>query len=132
MKKPERSEPPRPGPRDPGGRERRAHPRVTCDGTITLDLDDGSHRARLRDVSRAGICFFLDRPLAEMTILSVRIDLPRGDGQEAARIDARGVVVRCLPIAKALDHYEIALFLNDVTESQRERLDAFVAAAAVG
>ena len=109
------------------GRERRAHPRAVCDGSITIQLDDGAHRARLRDVSRAGICFYLDRPLAEMTILSVRIDLPRRAEGEPERIDGRGVVVRCLPLAKGVDHFEIALFLNELAESQRVRLDAFVA-----
>lgn len=113
---------------NPGGRERRAHPRATCDGSITIQLDDGAHRARLRDVSRAGICFYLDRPLAEMTILSVRIDLPIGLHGEPARIDGRGAVVRCERIARAVDHYEIALFLNELGDQQREHLDAYVAA----
>jgi hypothetical protein len=113
-------------PHTSGGRERRAHPRATCDGSITIRLDDGAHRARLRDVSRAGICFFLDRPVAEMTILSVHIDLPARGPQVAERIEGRGVVVRCLPIARAVDHYEIAVFLNEIGEPLRERLDAFV------
>jgi PilZ domain-containing protein len=111
------------------GRERRAHPRANCDGTITIQLADGAHQARLRDVSRAGICFFLDRPLAEMTMLAVRIDLPARERQAPVRIDGRGVVVRCQPIAKALEHYEIAVFLNELAEPQRDRLDAFVAAS---
>ena len=112
------------------GRERRAHPRAVCDGSITIQLDSGAHRARLRDVSRAGICFFLDRALAEMTILSVRIDLPGRNGEQPTRIEGRGVVVRCLQIAKGVDHFEIALFLNELAEPQRERLDAFVSASA--
>jgi hypothetical protein len=116
--------------RTTGERERRAHPRAVCDGSITIVLEDGSHRARLRDVSRAGISFFLDRPLAEMTILSVRIDLPGGAPGEPTRLDGRGVVVRCLPISRAIDHYEIALFLNEMSEPQRAHLDAFVAASA--
>jgi hypothetical protein len=116
--------------RTPGGRERRAHPRAIYDGTITILLDDGPHHARLRDVSRAGICFYLDRPLAEMTILSVRIELPSGARGEPAHIEGRGVVVRCLPIARAVDHYEIALFLNELGDPQRAHLDAFVAASA--
>jgi len=112
-----------------GGRERRAHPRAACEGSLTLQLDDGAYRARLRDVSRAGICFYLDRPVAEMTVLAVRIELPARHGNEAVRIDGRGVVVRCLPISKGVEHYEIAVFLNDLTDSQRERLDRFVATA---
>jgi hypothetical protein len=112
-----------------GGRERRAHPRAACDGTITLTLEDGIHQARLRDVSRAGIAFFLDRPLKEMTILSVRIELAAKGRAQATEIEGRGAVVRCLPIARGVEHYEIALFLNDMSELQRERLDTFVAAS---
>jgi hypothetical protein len=114
----------------PGGSERRAHPRAICDGSITIQLQDGSHRARLRDVSRAGICFYLDRPVSEMTVLAVRIELPNGAPGSPARIEGRGVVVRCQPIARAVDHYEIALFLNELGEPQRAQLDAFVAASA--
>jgi hypothetical protein len=109
------------------GRERRAHPRAPFDGTLTLALPDGTHRARLRDVSRAGICFFLDRPLAEMTVLAIRVDLPARARREPISIEGRGVVVRCLPISKGVEHYEIAVFLNDLGELQRECLDAFVA-----
>jgi len=112
-----------------GGRERRAHPRAACEGSLTLQLDDGAYRARLRDVSRAGICFYLDRPVAEMTVLAVRIELPARGGAEAQRIDGRGVVVRCLPISKGVEHFEIAVFLNDLADSQRERLDRFVGTA---
>jgi hypothetical protein len=115
--------------RIPAGRERRAHPRAACGGSLTLQLDDGPRSARLRDVSRAGICFYLDRPLAEMTLLAVRMDLPGRQRGAPARVEGRGVVVRCRPIARAVDHYEIAVFLNELPEPQRELLDAFVAAA---
>jgi hypothetical protein len=114
----------------PQGRERRAHPRADCDGTITIQLANGAHQARLRDVSRAGICFFLDQPLSEMTMLAVRIDLPARARQAAARIEGRGVVVRCKPIARAVEHFEIAVFLNELGEAQRDHLDAFVASSA--
>jgi hypothetical protein len=109
------------------GRERRAHPRAQCDATLHLDLADGTHRARLRDVSRAGLCFFLDRPLPEMTLLGVRIDLPGRTHEPNVRIQGRGVVVRSLPISRGVDHYEIAVFLNELGEAEREALDAFVA-----
>ncbi len=113
-----------------GPRERRAHPRATCDWPITVLLEDGAHPARLRDVSRAGISFYLDRRIAEMTLLGVRVELPASGGAPASRIEGRGVVVRCQPIARRVDHYEVALFLNELSEPQRELLDAFVAAAA--
>jgi len=115
--------------RVPSGRERRAHPRARYDGTIRIQLEDGEHRARLRDVSRSGICFFLDRPLTEMTLLGVRIELPARPPRPAARIEGRGVVVRCQPIARGVAHYEVAVFLNELTDPSRAQLDAFVASA---
>jgi len=115
----------------PADRERRAHPRACCDSSITIQLDDGAHHARLRDVSRAGLCFFLDRPIPEMTRLAVRIDLPAVGAVESTCIESRGVVVRCLPISRAVKHFEIALFLNELGESEREHLDAFVASVAL-
>jgi hypothetical protein len=117
-------------PETPRGRERRKHPRASCDCTITIQLDDGPRRARLRDISRAGLCFFLDRPLTEMTLLAVRIDLPAVGRGAALHIQGQGVVVRCLPIAQGVDHYEVAVFLNSLGEEQREQLDLFVSALA--
>ena len=52
-----------------GGAERRQHPRARADWPITIVLDDGVHEAKIRDVSRGGVCFFLDRPVPEMTAL---------------------------------------------------------------
>jgi hypothetical protein len=37
------------------------------------------------------------------------------------------VVVRCQPLSPRVDHYEIAVFLNDINEENRDRLDAYVA-----
>ena len=109
------------------GRERRAHPRATCDWPLTIQLQDGAHPARLRDISRAGLCFFIDRPIPEMTVLSLDIVFPGSGGPGPGRIEARGVVVRCQRIARLFDHYEVAVFLNELGEAQRESLDAFVA-----
>jgi hypothetical protein len=116
-------------PRPVQPRERRAHPRAACDWPITIQLQDGAHPGRLRDVSRAGISFFLDRRIPEMTILSVRIELPaaRRSGQDW--IDGRGVVVRCQPISRGVEHYEVAVFLDTLSEADRERLSSFVGAA---
>lgn len=106
--------------------ERRRHPRVAVDWPLTISLPDGSHEARLRDVSRAGICFFLDRRIPEMTVLELDFRLP-GPGPER-RVVGSGVVVRCQPLSRHVDHYEVAVFLNDLSDDNRQRLQAFVAA----
>lgn len=109
----------------PDGRERRQHERARAEWPITIRLEDGEHEAKLRDVSRGGICFFLDRPINEMTVLEVAFDLPVATGLR--RISGVGVVVRSDKISQALDHYEIAVFLQDMAAPDRETVEAYVA-----
>ena len=102
---------------------------------MTIALEDGPHEARLRDVSRAGGCFFLERRVPEMTILKLELDLPEQeapDGAEAVHIEGSGVVVRCQPIGPHVEHFEVAVFLNDMSESNREALEAYVRELATG
>jgi len=106
------------------GHERRRHPRAAADLPITISLADGTHEARLRDVSRAGICFFLDRRIPEMTVLRLRLALPL-EGEERT-VEGSGVVVRCEALSPHVDHYEVAVFLNDLRDADRERLEAYV------
>lgn len=106
------------------GAERRQHPRVPSDLTLDLNLDDGTHRARLRDVSESGLCFFLDRSLDEMTILEVAFELPTGE--KRVKVNTTGVVVRSRKISPAVDHFEVALFFNGLDETSRAALRAFI------
>jgi hypothetical protein len=117
---------PQPSPdSDPSqGRERRQWQRAQAEWPITVVLDDGPHEARIRDVSRGGVCFFLDRPVPEMTALRIEFDLPVTSG--VRRISGLGAVVRCEKISQALDHYEIAVFLQDMADPDRETVEAYV------
>jgi hypothetical protein len=117
------STPPVDAKRPGGGRERRQHPRAEAPWSVTLALDDGPHTARLRDISRAGVCFFLDRPIAPMTLLSLELDLQAPTGR---RVQGQGAVVRCERISPGVEHYEIAVFLHDLAESDREAIDELV------
>ena len=107
--------------------DRRRWPRAKADWPVQLSMDGGRFEARVRDVSRAGVCFFLDRPVKLMTILSVELDLPMEDGVRHVR--GQGAVVRCEKISDRLDHYEIALFLSDLAEPDRDAVESFVAAS---
>jgi len=110
--------------RSGGGRERRQHPRAEAPWSVTLNLDDGPHVARLRDISRAGVCFFLDRPIAPMTLLALSLELPGMPDQRPVR--GNGAVVRCERISPGVEHYEIAVFLHDLAETDREAIDELV------
>jgi len=103
--------------------ERRRMPRARADWPVSLALPDGRLEARVRDVSGSGVCFFLDRPLPVMTVLAIDLELPVEDGLRTLK--ARGVVVRCERISERLDHFEIAVFLNEIAEPDRAALVAF-------
>lgn len=109
-----------------GGRERRAHPRAEADWNVTLKLEDGEHHARLRDVSRNGVCLFIDRPVREMSLLGISLEWAGPQGPRA--LTAHGAVVRCEQIAGGVEHYEVAVFLHEMDDRDRECLDEYVAA----
>jgi len=106
------------------GAERRRHPRAPADWTIEIALEDGVHRARLRDVSRIGLSFHLERAIPMMTVLRIGLDLPERGG--VRRVTGSGAVVRCQRISPALEHYEVAVFLHDMGEEDRDALDRHV------
>ena len=115
----------RPGvPRQATGAERRRHQRARADWPITIVLPDGVHQAKIRDVSRGGVSFFLDRPIPEMTALRVQFDIPVEGG--VRKIQGLGAVVRCERIARNLEHYEIAVFVQDMALPDRETVDGYV------
>lgn len=111
------------------GSERRRHPRAQANRPLTVAVGGERREVRLRDLSAGGLCFFSDEAIPEMTMVKVELELPeRGDTGEPRPVDARGAVVRCRRVSPLLEHYEIAVFLHDLRESDAERLAAFVAA----
>jgi hypothetical protein len=62
-----------------------------------------------------------------MTLLQLELDLPAGtSGAKAHKVRGAGAVVRCERISPGVEHYEVAVFLHDVSESDREALEAHV------
>lgn len=92
---------------------------------IPLRLDGGAQAYTVRDISRSGICFFSEEPIAEMTQVQFALELP-GNGDGVSIIEAAGVVVRCLPISRVMPHYEIALFLSDLNDDARALLESYL------
>lgn len=122
---PERRKPgPSPAKRSAPGRERRQHRRARADWPVTVEIDGSLHEAKIRDVSHTGVCFFLDRPIGEMTLLHVEFDLPVESG--IRRIRGKGAVVRCERIARNLEHYEIAVFMHEMAPPDRWTIDSYV------
>jgi hypothetical protein len=106
------------------GQERRRWPRAKADWPISVDLPEGRFEARVRDISAAGVCFFLDRPLEAMTRLAIELELPIESGSHLMR--AEGVVVRSEKISEFLDHYEIAVFTPGLSEKDKDAVANYV------
>lgn len=111
-------------PTDPSDAERRRWPRAQADWPMRLALEGAEHEARVRDVSRAGVSFFLDRPLPLMTRLRVDLELPVEGGKRF--VTGTGAVVRCEKISARLDHYEIAVFLQELADPDAAALESYV------
>ena len=108
----------------PSPADRRRWARAQSDLPITVTLAGDKSPARVRDGSRAGVCFFLDRPIPMMTVLEVALEMRTKSGPKTIR--GHGAVVRCEKIAKAVDHYEIAVFLHEMADSDRRTIEEYV------
>jgi hypothetical protein len=106
------------------GAERRRWSRAQAEWPIHVQLDEGTFEARVRDISQAGVCFFLDRPVSEMTRLRIDLEVPVAGG--VRRVTGSGAVVRCEKISARLDHYEIAVFLQEIADPDRETIRDYV------
>ena len=115
----------RPSKKPLSGPERRRWLRAACDMPVTLNLGGTRCEARLRDLSRAGVCFFLDRAIPMMAVLDLSLDLRLPAGMR--RIRGAGAVVRCERISRVLEHYEIAVFVHEMAEIDRKAIEEFVA-----
>ena len=115
---------PAPRPAPSSGPERRRWERADADLPITISLAAGKCEARVQDVSRSGVCFFLDRPIALMTVLEMSLALRVPGGVRHVR--GHGAVVRCEKISRAIEHYEIAVFLHEMAELDRAAIEEFV------
>lgn len=111
---------------EPTGAERRRWPRANAELPLSISLGGATHQARVRDISRAGICFYLDRAVPLMTVLSVEMDASAAGAGRKLR--GQGAVVRCAKISPTLSHYEVALFFHDMADADRAALDALVRA----
>ena len=108
-----------------GGPERRQHPRVAAEDLPILLQGDDRRPLRIRDVSRAGVAFYSEDPIDLMQRVKFAIEVPRAD-QEPLLVGGEGVVVRCEKLAGALDHYEIAVFFQDLPPDAEQAMQGWI------
>ncbi|MFQ5749187.1 MAG: PilZ domain-containing protein [Planctomycetota bacterium] len=107
------------------GKERRRHPRVPGGDLPLLLRGDARTPLRIRDLSHAGVAFFSENPMDEMTRVRFAIEF-RVPGQASSLASGEGIVVRCQRLSAALDHYEVALFFHELDPGSEALVDAWV------
>lgn len=105
--------------------ERRQHPRVLAAELPILLREDSGTPLRIRDLSRSGVAFYSESPIAVMTQVRFAIEFPR-PGADAVYADGEGVVVRCERLHPSLGHYEIAIFFGEMAREAAGLIQAFV------
>lgn len=111
--------------------ERRSHPRIRT--TFELQGGPGGEESMARmvasDLSLGGLYCLSTRDYAEMTQLSVRLELgPQSRYDDALELQA--VVVRRKQLQSSSTgqpRFELALFFTSLTEDQRERISRYLA-----
>ncbi|MBC8327437.1 MAG: PilZ domain-containing protein [Planctomycetes bacterium] len=106
-------------------KERRQHPRVLA-SELPILLQEGSEAPlRIRDLSRSGVAFYTETPVAVMTQVRFAIEFPKR-GADSAFAEGEGVVVRCERLAGALGHYEVAVFFGEMPRDCAALIQAYV------
>ena len=106
-------------------KERRQHPRVLA-SELPILLQEGSDAPlRIRDLSRSGVAFYSETPIAVMTQVRFAIEFPHREAGSTFS-EGEGVVVRCERLASALGHYEIAVFFGEVSKDAAMLIQAYV------
>ena len=108
----------------PQPRERRKNPRIQAEFPLRLG-PDGSTPARLKNISRSGLCCVVPAPLPEMSLVQAAVEVPaKGGGHRKIRLE--GAVVRCRP--EPAGGFEIALFFQYPPPEVVEVITRYVAA----
>ncbi len=109
-------------------KDRRGRPRVEASLDAKISTEDGGFEATVRNMSLSGILLESNRPVAEMTILGMRLSIPAPSDHSgpAYAFELTGAVVRCEPLAEDPNRYELAVFLTDMPRESRAALQEFV------
>ena len=104
--------------------ERRRAPRVADRVAVSIVNPREVIRAETKDLSTSGAYCSLDRFIPLMTKLQLAFSLPTA----SQPIRCEGVVVRVLPQTEqpGRNIYEVAVFFTEVSDADRNALNAFV------
>ena len=107
--------------------ERRSHPRVETTLPLRIKSSEFDIVTSTKNISCVGAYCQVDRYLAPLTKLDIALVLNHQNNSDnntnSIKVRCRGVVVRT---EHKVDKYNIAIFFNDISESEKEKINTFV------
>lgn len=126
---PEKKNKQSPVPAEASGIDRRQYPRLVNNIPLKISREDGKNVVtKTVNISKAGAYCQVDQFIEPMTKLKLNLLLPLKKAGKAnmKKIVCGGVVVRTEPDTIA-DHFNIAIFFNDITQRDSEAISDFIA-----
>ncbi|MFP6615749.1 MAG: PilZ domain-containing protein [Candidatus Hydrogenedentota bacterium] len=102
--------------------ERRGHPRSQRGFRVSDGTKEGliSH---VDNISCSGVFCHAQKPVPEMTKMGIVLELPEPVDK---RIEAEGIVVRCIAEEPTHDEFRIAILFTKVSESDQDAILTYV------
>jgi len=105
--------------------ERRESPRVGAGPGLKMTA--GEHACSVIDISSSGIRFRTVAPLPTMSMVDIRLEIPRADDPEdLAPIHCQGAVVRTETFGDTSGDQEVAVFFTWIDDESRLLISNYV------
>jgi c-di-GMP-binding flagellar brake protein YcgR len=108
------------------GAERRQYPRINRALPLKIQANGYRFATNTENVSCVGAYCHLDKYIPPFTKIAVKLVLPVKSGKsiKTVNVDCNGVVVRSEDEKNG--GFNIALFFNEIKESQRKRISQYI------
>ncbi|MEW6744168.1 MAG: PilZ domain-containing protein [Planctomycetota bacterium] len=110
--------------------ERRGRERIEIETGVQLMAPNAAGVARLRNISVSGLLCVTDTALPEMATFDLLMKLPAlpEERDKTYRIEATGLVVRCVPIERgnSRPRFEVAFCFTELNPKDRAQLEQFI------
>jgi c-di-GMP-binding flagellar brake protein YcgR len=108
--------------------ERRKYPRINKRIPFKLQTDEGIVSAETINLSGNGVYCRVDQYIPVMTQLRIVFALIYdNDAAEVAYVECEGIVVRVEDISPENDLWHIAVFFNEIEDSEKNKIMNFIA-----
>jgi hypothetical protein len=109
------------------GAERRVHPRIDNNVPLKIFHEGGDIVTETGNISRSGAYCKVNKYIAPMTKFKINLLLPvKKNGKTTSKkIACEGAVVRIEP-SKLNQHYNVAIFFNDISQRDAESIADYV------